>query len=311
MSSRDKEDQEAAEDSLDSRWIQELFDDLRESGVADEDLGGRPRGPSADLPEEMNIEDFRVLATALRQWDVSEMPESTLRLAIEALRADVPVAASLHGMNDRKRSRERHSRLGLADVRRIPPSYWALSLAAYLVASLLSKMGVLNPYFALLLVGPLAALFGIREVFRGREQGMAELEMACVRSAVELAFSKMWVTSVFSFLMNVGFCAVLSVVFGLEVWRAIALWMAPWAFLSGTGLWLATRLRSGPVVMVLVLCWLGGGGTMAMSAEAGAWLLSQSALGYLPFVGVGFLALVGFGRAVWTRKEMTWIATAH
>lgn len=287
-------------------WVSRITDELsgRES-LGSDDMGNEQceGGRYAGVTEE----DVEIVAHALRKWDVPQVEEPSLMAVIESLRTFVPEAVEEGLQSFSKSRRSGFWQTAQRIVRSVPAGYWMCSALSYVVATLLCASGDMNPYIALLLVGPVPALLGVREVFRGREQGMSEIEMACTQSALQVLFAKMSLTALFSLGMNTVLCLVASSVFGLEVWRAIALGLAPWACLSGVGLWIATRLRSGPVIMALLVSWLGGGGVLFTTSWVSRWLLSLNPLAYISVGLTGFTLLCLFAMALHRRKGVEWI----
>lgn len=287
-----------------AEWTSRIVDELLgQSDNLDDSAHAQDAVHEADVDEN----DARIVAEALLEWDVPPMTESALEELLGALRPLVPASldefrfASAGGVHRSFWCDAKHT------VQRVPLTYWVTSGVSYMAALFFAAAGGIHAYSALFLVGPIPALLGVREVFRGREQGMAELELTCTRSGTQVLFSKMSLLALFSLGMNTVLSLLASELFGLEMWRAIACGLAPWAALSGTGLWIATRTRSGPVIVALLVSWLGGGGALIATSWLGKWLLSLSPLAYAGLALIGLALVCFFAVALHGSKGVEWI----
>ncbi|MDT2275515.1 hypothetical protein P7H20_12580 [Paenibacillus larvae] len=103
---------------------------------------------------------------------------------------------------------------------------------------------------------PLPLLIGINDVFRSRDKGLFELEMACKFTGSELLLAKLFLIGLYNFLLIVLFCFGLTIFdFTSASWRLLFDGMASFLGLTGISLYFALRFRAAYVSFLMFLLW--------------------------------------------------------
>lgn len=147
--------------------------------------------------------------------------------------------------------------LAMLKMLHIRTSFWLLN-ALFFVGGLLA-WGVWegNPYSIMLLLSPVPFLLGLLEVFRGRDEGLMELEMSCKYSAQQIMLSKMLVIGSYNLLLSF----ILLIIFGLFgepllLSKIIIFWVTPFTAASSIGLAVANRVRSMISIPFTLTIWI-------------------------------------------------------
>lgn len=182
-------------------------------------------------PDELEID--RTVQAARIQMRISHTPESRF--------------TGLHGL----------IRLALSEVSLARPFFWVASLLLYSIGAIVPWiMETISPMYILFVLSPIPFMLGLVEVFRGRDEGMLELEMSCTYNAVSVMLAKLWVIGIYNIVLNV----VISLWFAgvTDAWAPgefIRVWLAPFAIVCGISLLVASRLRGSYAIMGVLLVW--------------------------------------------------------
>jgi hypothetical protein len=105
---------------------------------------------------------------------------------------------------------------------------------------------------------PVPFILGLLEVFKGRDQGLMEMELTCKITSQQLMLTRLIVVlsanMVFVLLLML---AISGGTGGSISWSVIALWYAQLMVAAGASLWLAMRVRGGTAVSLFLVGWFG------------------------------------------------------
>lgn len=135
----------------------------------------------------------------------------------------------------------------------IRPFFWILNALFFLCGLLVWGLGKGDPYIIMMLISPLPFLLGLLEIFRGRDEGLLELEMSCKFSAQQLMLMKLTAVGAY----NVLLCFVLIAIFNLFgepllLSKLVIYWAAPLTVTASIGLALSRRI-TGPIFAPVAL----------------------------------------------------------
>lgn len=189
----------------------------------------------------------------LEEYTIEYPSEEAIAHTIDAMRPYVEAAAPVATSAKRKPSIPWR-----LHVQQIRLTYWFASLLFFGVGLLALGYWEGNPYGILLLLSPIPFLLGLLEMFRGRDEGLLELEISCKYSAQQLLMRKLFTISIY----NLALCLVLIGIFGtfgepLLLSKLIVYWAAPFTVAVSIGLAVANRVRnmlSMPIALVIWIC---------------------------------------------------------
>lgn len=209
-----------------------------------------------ELPEDMNQDDINKLIDNLECYVVRMPSQPDIDNTIDNLRKYVPTKNSSPKVLVllEKASKE----IGF-----MSSAYWLISLGLFILGtySIWINGGSItsnrNPYISAVLLAPVPFILGIIEVFRGREDGVIELELSCKISIGEIMFSRLIIICIYNILLN----TILSIVLvyfnsGILLLRITLMWLAPFTVISGIGLILVGRLRGSYVAVIFTSVWM-------------------------------------------------------
>ncbi|MCM3342842.1 hypothetical protein M3650_30500 [Paenibacillus sp. MER TA 81-3] len=208
--------------------------------------------------EQSPNDDYSGIDTLLEQYSVELPSDAHIDRTIEALRPHVP----------QKNKSDSHNRQRLLELmnraaKEIPffgKLYWICCLSVLLTGLWLAAADAPHPYAAAILFAPVPFIIGLLEVFKGREQGVLEIELACKVSAQEIMLSRLLFVVMNSIVLNTCLSSILSL-FRNDVpfWDLTWSWLTPFLIVASTSLWLAMRIRGSSAVMILVSVWIALG----------------------------------------------------
>src|SRR5699024_10598864 len=108
----------------------------------------------------------------------------------------------------------------------------------------------------LTIITPLPFIFGLFEVFKGRESGVLELEMACKYSAYQVMLSRLLLISLYNIGLSLGLSLITSLKLAIPIWEIILIWFAPFTVFAAICLWLSARFRNTSFTVLLISCWV-------------------------------------------------------
>lgn len=209
-----------------------------------------------EFTEYMNKDDLNKIIDNMECYVVKMPSQSEINSTIDNLRGFVP----------RKKSRTKIIGLLEMAAREIgfmSSTYWLISFALFILGaySIWMNGGSIinnrNPYVSGVLLAPMPFILGIIEIFKGREEGVIELELSCKISIGEIMFSRLIIICIYSILLNTMLSIVL-VYFnsGILLLRITLMWLAPFTVISGIGLILVSKMRGSYVAVIFTGVWM-------------------------------------------------------
>jgi hypothetical protein len=222
-----------------------------------------------------NHEDIRFskddLDPILRQYHVPYPDESEIERTVESLRAYVPSKRhTLHIANLKKLLYDTAICLNFTSI-----SFWVISALIYGIGCVLTLSIQMDAYKTMLILAPLPFVFSLLEAFRGREEGVLELELACKITPQEVIVSKILVAGAYNAILN----GCLSLIFSFTepsvlLGKITLFWLLPMLLTGGVALWLCSRIKSVYAVPATLSCWLASAAAIATQEQIFTMLLS-------------------------------------
>lgn len=178
------------------------------------------------------------------------------------------------------------------EVRLIRSYYWMISFTLFIVGYLLTITAQLDPLPMLIILAPFPFVLGVIEVFRGREEGILELEMACRFSAYEIILSRLLIISVY----NIGLSLVLTLVYSpllsKALWKMILLWSAPLLLFAVIALSLSMRFRGHAFVVTVITFWVVFSGFVLFNEGLMISYFKVNPILQMAIIGLGIILLL-------------------
>lgn len=175
----------------------------------------------------------------------------------------------------------------------ISKSYWLSSIILFIFGYLITNYGAYNPLFTLVILAPIPFIFGLIEVFKGREQGLLEMEMACKFSAHEIMLSRMLLVGVFNITLNtmltIGFLPLVETISILEI---LLVWFTPFTIFAAFALWLSMKFRGAVFVMTFLSLWVSFSALVVSYPAWGNFILNMHIAFHFLFMGIGIIMFV-------------------
>ncbi len=230
-------------------------------------------------------QELKALKRLLSDYTVPFPADRQIDAAVNSLKQYVP---------SRRKTFDRYSgklqmllARALSEAGLMSATYWLASAALFVVGYLLLYRAN-SQYYGAAVLAPLPFILGLIEVFKGREQGVLEVELTCKISAREIMLSRLVVIGLYSALLNTLFSAVTGLIMPeAVVWKIMLAWIAPFTFTSGLALWFAMRLRGGFAVTAALSVWMVAVLAVLSSQPALQVLARLDALVYLIVSGLG------------------------
>lgn len=212
-----------------------------------------------EFPDDISEDDASKLIDNLECYIVDMPSEDEINNTIENLRKFVPYKKT------KNKSFKIFNLLGRAskEIGFMSSSYWLVSIILFILGtySIWMNGGSItnnrNPYISAVLLAPVPFILGIIEIFRGREEGMIELELSCKVSIGEIMVSRLIIICIYNILLNSLLSAMLMHFnSGILFWRMIFMWLTPFTVISGIGLVLVSRMRGSYVALLFTSIWI-------------------------------------------------------
>jgi|GEM_PF-3141613 len=142
-------------------------------------------------------------------------------------------------------------------ILQIQPAFWMANLLFFCLGLLLWRFWEDDPYKIMLLLSPVPFFLGLLELFRGRNEGLLELEISCKYSAQQLLLRKLLAISIYNVLLCLALIGVFCI-FGepLLFSKLIIYWAAPFVVAVSIGLAVANRIRNVLSVPTALVIWI-------------------------------------------------------
>lgn len=207
----------------------------------------------------LNKEDETLLdRKELEQLDhylVKYPDEQMIRATIDTLRPYVPQKSEA-SPSKVTRFLEIFKRMKI-EVRFIHPIFWIMSIALFVLGYLVTSQLDYNPTLVLIILAPLPFIFGLIEVFRGRDANLIEMELACKFSAFEVILTRLLIVSLFNF----GLVLVLALTLAtanqqVNLFEMLVVWFGPFTFFIAIALFLSIKFRGVLFVPIFLSIWI-------------------------------------------------------
>ncbi|MCY9533345.1 MULTISPECIES: hypothetical protein [Paenibacillus] len=151
-------------------------------------------------------------------------------------------------------------KIAAADIGMFSKLYWMSCLVLFGVGVWIGVTVQQMPAIVVILFSPLPFVIGLLEVFKGREQGVLEMELACKVSAQELMLSRLLFILLNSLVLNTCLSGLLYLDRGdISFWGLTWTWFTPFIIVASSSLWLAMRIRCTVSSMVTISIWMAVG----------------------------------------------------
>lgn len=134
--------------------------------------------------------------------------------------------------------------------------YWAVSAFLYIIGYLFTLYASQDYLLMLIIITPLPFVFGLFEVFKGREQGVLELEMACKYSAYQVMLARLLIISLYNIGLSFALTLVVSAKLAVPIWEILLIWLTPFTLFAAISLWISARFRHTSFTVLLISCWI-------------------------------------------------------
>lgn len=243
-----------------------------------------------DLPEGMDDEELNNILSELNKFSVKLPSEYEMDLAVEDLRGFMP-KRHRSMLDFFKRVRLLLS-LASGEISFMKGTYWIISIGLFLLGYAITSQDGSNPYLAVMFLSPIPFLLGIMEVFKGREEGMLEIEMSCRISAGEVMMSRLFLISVYNILLNTAFMFLLDWhAGGIDLLKMLLSWMTPLVFVSGLSLWLAVKIKANYAAAIFISGWAAAVLLLITRKDISDRLMGINVLIYLLIILLGIMIL--------------------
>ncbi|MBY7142647.1 hypothetical protein KFZ56_06055 [Virgibacillus sp. NKC19-3] len=182
--------------------------------------------------------------------------------------------------------------------------FWSANIIFLLFGILSTTLFHADPYLTLFVLTPLPFLTGLLEIFKSRDQGMAELEATFKYSVQQLIFSRVLIVSVFNLILNAILITWLYVALDTPFvfsWLFVY-WMMPLTLLAALGLVLTTTYKGTITSPVLVISWLITGFLIAQIPNGADFINHIGLTGSISIVIVSLCTIIFQLRKIQQRR---------
>lgn len=190
----------------------------------------------------------------LQQYRVPYPDQDTVDSVIDSLRQYVP---------SRKRkiiyhyeSLKRLIKDGTISINFMELSFWIITLFLYAAGYLVLTALEGDPYKLVFVIAPMPVILGLLEVFRGREEGVVELEMACKITPQEMIISKILVICCYNVILNMCLTLILYLQNPVIIlWKVTLFWLCPMILTGSLSLWFCSKIKGNYAILMSLSLW--------------------------------------------------------
>lgn len=142
------------------------------------------------------------------------------------------------------------------EVRFIHPLFWIMSMSLYVLGFFVTNQLKYNPLLVLIVLAPLPFVFGLLEVFRGRDANLLEMELACKFSGFEIILTRLLIVSLFNFSLTFLITILFSSVQDASFIEMLLVWFGPFTLFISVALFLSIHFRGAFFVPIFLSIWL-------------------------------------------------------
>jgi len=249
------------------------------------------RETDIDLPEDVTEEDLREIELFLSKHEVKYPSELEIDRTVDEMRLHM----RLRNTGDSRAKRIiKQLRLTALEVTLMHSFYWISSIMLYSAGYFAAVLNMdVSPLLVLFVLSPLPFILGVVGLFRSRDERMLELEMSCVNNAASVMLAKICIVGCYNVCLNFAFSLAIAGQSPMGLMDITLLWLAPFTVVSGLSLIIASRLRGGTAVLLLLFVWGMAGMSLLLTPSWRLPLLSVHPLIYIPIIlGGGALVAV-------------------
>ncbi|MNK28796.1 hypothetical protein D3C87_471810 [compost metagenome] len=207
---------------------------------------------------ELEIEEYNEIASYLDEYAVDFPSEMEIDRTIRVLDAYVPDHASVRPKQSYGKSMRELFQLVRGEIAVFHKSYWLVCSLLLLLGFWLGTHSKIDPFMSGLVLVPVPFVLGLLEVFKGRDEGLMEIELTCKITAQQLMLTRLIVVLA----GNIAFVFLLMLAIsggtGSSIlWSGVGLWYTQLMIAAGASLWLAMRVRGGRAVSIFLTLWFG------------------------------------------------------
>lgn len=254
---------------------------------------------SKDKPtEQPHDADYEAIRSLLMPYGVELPPDKGVDQTIEALRRHVPVKPA--AVPPAKRRWGDLMRRAGADIAMFSRLYWLGCLILFGAGLWFTLNAAQFSHTAVILLAPLPFMIGLLEVFKGREQGVLEIELACKISVQEIMLSRLLFILLHSLVWNTCLSGLLYLVWDdFSFWSLTWSWFTPFIIVASISLWIAMRIRGTSAIMVLTVVWISLG------------MIVPNVMPYLMGINIGITVIINAGALLILIREGMQLVRRH
>lgn len=183
-------------------------------------------------------------------------------------------------------------RVSFIDIDYMSKSYWIISVLIFILGYIRILEGMSNAYLSVIALSPIPFVLSMIDVYKGREEGVIEIELTCVIKPQQLILSKLIIIEFYNIILNTIFTVLLGTIYpNVVLWKLSLMWLTPLIIVSGFTLFLANRIRGGYAVTVVLGIWLSVMVYIFTIPEITRKLLSVNITVYLLIIFVGIVII--------------------
>ena len=257
---------------------------------------------SKDKPtEQPHDADYEAIRSLLMPYGVELPPDKGVDQTIEALRRHVPVKPA--AVPPAKRRWGDLMRRAGADIVMFSRLYWLGCLILFGAGLWFTLNAAQSSHTAVILLAPLPFMIGLLEVFKGREQGVLEIELACKISVQEIMLSRLLFILLHSLVWNTCLSGLLYLIWDdFSFWSLTWSWFTPFIIVASISLWIAMRIRGTSAIMVLTAVWMALGMIV---------LTNSNVMPYLMGINIGITVIINAGALLLLIREGMHLVRRH
>ncbi|GAE29604.1 hypothetical protein [Halalkalibacter hemicellulosilyticus] len=201
-----------------------------------------------------HIDECEKLQDELDCYIVKFPNDDMIEATVDSLRQYVPQKEA-QSVSKMEKMRALISRAG-KEITFIHKGFWVISCVLVLIGSYISNVAMANPLYILILLAPLPFALGLLEVFRARDKGLVEMEMACKHSVYEVILSRLFIISVYNILLMVG-VTILAMpnLSHYSIWEVTLTWMTPFTWFVALALLISVHVRGAVFAPLFMTLW--------------------------------------------------------
>lgn len=135
-------------------------------------------------------------------------------------------------------------------------AYWLISIALFIIGYFITISRAFDPIITLVFLAPIPFVFGLIEVFKSRDQGLLEMEMACKFSAHEVMLARLLLVSLFNLTLNTLLTLAFSpYIATTTLLHVTMLWLTPFTLFTALLLWISMKVRSTTLSLAIIPLW--------------------------------------------------------